>query len=63
MTKVRRFYYVRAPRGKVKHLLYKDRTEGNPVSCGKIVQIGWVWSVPVRARLKLPVCKACLRAA
>jgi hypothetical protein len=54
---VRRFFYVRAPKGRVLHIQYgKSHSEG-PTKCGRQSEKGWLWM----NRGRTPVCKRCYR--
>jgi len=56
-ARVRRFFYVRAPRGRVLHIQYgKSHSEG-PVKCGLQSAKGWSWM----NRGSTPLCKRCDR--
>ncbi len=64
--KVRKFFYVCAPRGRVMHI---QRTRYHPAgrtACGRVStpdwlwQTGWVWVWQTRGRT--PRCKQCVRA-
>lgn len=58
--KVKRFYYVAAPFGRVAHLLYGKRVEGEKkTACNRILTPSWEWSVKPR---RLPRCKKCEQA-
>ena len=55
MPKVRRFFYVRAPAGRVLHIQYgKSHSEGR-VKCGLYSHKGWQWM----NRGRIPICKRC----
>ena len=60
--KVQRFFYVRPPKGRVRHIQYgKTHSEG-PVACGRHSEKGWLWCRPENYRGWIPVCKQCERA-
>jgi hypothetical protein len=57
-VRVRRFFYVRSPKGRVLHIQFgKSHSEG-PVACGRNSEKDWSWM----NRGNIPVCKRCLEA-
>lgn len=63
MTRVKRFYYVAKPEGRVKHLFHHfSLVEGSPTACGIRVQKGWFWWSSEYNLCKRRVCKRCERA-
>lgn len=59
--KLKRFYYVRAPKGTVVHRNYSKTHSEGITACGLPVFKGWLWWVGVRPRIAR--CKNCERAA
>jgi len=57
-VRVRRFFYVRSPRGRVLHIQYGKSHSSGPVACGRNSEKGWSWM----NRGSTPVCKRCLEA-
>jgi hypothetical protein len=58
MSAVRRFFYVRAPRGKVLHIQYGKHHSEGPVKCGRQSAPGWHWMN--RGRIQIcTICKQC----
>jgi hypothetical protein len=56
MSRVRRFFYVKAPLGKVAHIQFGRTHSEGPVKCGISSRPGWLWT----SRCKdLPLCKRC----
>lgn len=55
--RVRRFFYVRAPRGRVLHIQYGRYHSEGPVKCGLQSGPGWSWM----NRGSVPLCKKCDR--
>jgi hypothetical protein len=53
----RRFFYVRAPTGRVLHIQYGPAHSEGPVKCGRQSAPGWRWMNRGRA----PLCKMCRR--
>jgi hypothetical protein len=54
---VRRFFYVRAPKGEVLHIQYGRYHNEGPVKCGRQSAPGWHWMNSGRT----PLCKGCQR--
>lgn len=55
MPKIRRFFYVRSPKGRVLHIQFgKSHSEG-PVKCGLHSEKGWSWV----NRGSIPICRRC----
>ncbi len=53
--RVKRFFYVRAPAGRVVHIQFgKTHSEG-VVKCGRYSAPGWIWT----NRGTHPICKRC----
>ncbi len=55
MARVRRFFYVRAPQGRVLHIQYGRYHSEGPVKCGLQSKPGWSWM----NRGRTPICKRC----
>lgn len=53
--KVRRFFYVRAPQGRVVHIQYGKTHSARLVKCGRHSEKGWLWT----ERGTHPICKQC----
>jgi predicted DNA-binding WGR domain protein len=54
-VRMRRFFYVRAPKGRVLHIFFgKTHSEGT-TKCGKFAAKGWGWM----NRGSTPLCKRC----
>jgi len=54
-VRVRRFFYVRSPKGRVLHIQFG---KSHTVACGRNSEKGWSWM----NRGNIPVCKRCLKA-
>lgn len=60
MTRVKRFFYVRAPLGRVRHVAYSHRhTEGDRTACGLRMLKGWKWATVWKGLKRLPRCARC----
>lgn len=60
MTKVSRFYYVQAPLGVVRHVIYSHRhSAGERTACGLRALKGWKWATAGRMLKRLPQCRRC----
>lgn len=62
MTEVKRFFFVQAPLGRVRHVCYSNRhVEGDRTACGLRMLKGWKWaSVSAKREMKrLPLCENC----
>jgi hypothetical protein len=57
-ARIRRFFYVRSPKGSVLHIQYGKSHSSGPVACGRNSEKGWSWT----NRGSVPVCKRCLAA-
>lgn len=55
MPKVTRFYFVRAPHGRVMHMQNGRYHSEGPMRCGRNSKPGWLWS----SRGRTPICKQC----
>lgn len=58
--KIKRFYWVSAPAGKVAHMLFGKRVEGEKLACGR--RVGWPKWKWMTLRT-LPRCRDCMAAA
>jgi hypothetical protein len=59
--KLKRFYWVRSPRGTTMHMADK-RMEGDATRCGRRLAKGWYWlrpDSPNLRKLRLPRCTQC----
>lgn len=55
MAKNTRFFFVRAPHGRVMHMMNGRYHSEGPTRCGRQAQPGWRW----QNRAKTPICKQC----
>ena len=61
--RIKRFFYVRSPKGRVRHIQYgKSHSEGL-VACGKYSEKGWLWCQSKNHEGFIPVCEKCIDAA
>jgi hypothetical protein len=51
----KRFFYVRAPFGRVMHIMYGRGHSEGPTKCGRQCSPGWRWM----NRARTPICKRC----
>lgn len=55
MPKVTRFYFVRAPHGRVMHMQNGNNYYEGPTRCGRETGRDWLW----QNRGRTPICKQC----
>jgi hypothetical protein len=62
MASIRRFFYVTAPEGAVRHIQLGTTHSAGRVVCGRSSDKGWLWNrVDKDTRSRPPRCKACVR--
>lgn len=60
--RVRRFFYVRAPNGRVRHIQYGKHHSEGVVACGRHSRPGWRWTQAKNHLGFVPVCPRCIDA-